>query len=80
MGLLLTAQKGDENIGVAAVETGQKRETLGLSRHKVAVACEVTENTVTNWENGKHVPKLPPKQLAALLATLEWELQDLIDD
>jgi len=58
----------------------QKREMLGLSRHRVAVACEVTENTVTNWENGKHVPKLPPKQLAALLATLEWELQDLIDD
>jgi len=57
-----------------------RRESLGLSRHKVAVACDVTENTVTNWENGKHTPKLLPKQLVALLATLQWELQDLVND
>lgn len=58
----------------------QRRQSLGLSRHKVAVACEVTENSVTNWENDKHLPKLPPKQLVALLAILQWELKDLIDD
>jgi DNA-binding transcriptional regulator YiaG len=58
----------------------QRRESLGLSRHKLAVACDVTENSVTNWENDKHLPKLAPKQLIALLAMLQWELQDLAND
>lgn len=58
----------------------KRRESLGLSRHKVAVATGVTENTVINWEADKHVPTLPPKQLAALLEALQWELKNLIEE
>jgi len=56
----------------------QRREEMKLSRHKLAVACGVTEGTVTNWENDKHIPMLPPKQLAALLDALQWELKNMV--
>jgi len=58
----------------------QRRESLGLSRHKVAVATGVTENTVINWEADKHIPTLPPKQLAALLKALRWEFTNLVEE
>jgi transcriptional regulator with XRE-family HTH domain len=58
----------------------QRREEMKLSRHKLAVATGVTEGTVTNWESDKHVPMLPPNQLAALLNALQWELKDMLTD
>jgi len=58
----------------------QRREALGISRHKVAVATGVTENSVINWESDKHVPTLPPRQIAALLKALQWEFKDLVEE
>ncbi|WP_225895363.1 helix-turn-helix transcriptional regulator [Leptolyngbya sp. NIES-2104] len=58
----------------------KRRESLGLSRHKIAIAVGVTENTVINWEADKHIPTLPPKQLASLIEALQWEFKDLIEN
>ncbi|MBD2074332.1 helix-turn-helix transcriptional regulator [Phormidium sp. FACHB-592] len=57
----------------------QRRESKGLTRRKIAVACDVTEGTVVNWEIDKHVPKLTPTQLNTLLTLLGWSLSDMIE-
>ena len=58
----------------------KRREEVKLSRNKLAVACGVTEGTVSNWESDKHTPMLPPKQLVALLEALQWELRDMLEE
>jgi DNA-binding XRE family transcriptional regulator len=57
----------------------QRRESKGLTRRKIAIACDVTEGTVVNWEIDKHVPKLTPTQLSILLSLLDWSLSDMIE-
>jgi DNA-binding XRE family transcriptional regulator len=57
----------------------QQRESKGLTRRKIAIACGVTEGTVVNWEIDKHVPKLTPTQLNILLSLLDWSLSDMIE-
>ena len=67
-----------ESMATLGQRMRQRREELKLSRHKLAVACGVTVGTVVNWEIDKHVPMLPPTQLATLLAALQWELKDMV--
>lgn len=67
-----------ETMATLGQRMRQRREELKLSRHKLAVASGVTVGTVVNWESDKHLPMLPPKQLATLLTALQWELKDMI--
>ncbi len=57
----------------------ERRESLGLTRRQVALACNVVESTVINWETDRHVPKLYPAQMKALCDLLNFTLEDLVD-
>ncbi|MEW6491795.1 MAG: hypothetical protein AB1589_04490 [Cyanobacteriota bacterium] len=39
----------------------------------------MTVTTVQNWEAGRHIPKLYPKQMKALCDLLKFTLEDLAD-
>ncbi|HAX74838.1 MAG TPA: XRE family transcriptional regulator [Cyanobacteria bacterium UBA11372] len=57
----------------------ERRESLGLTRRQVALACNVVESTVINWETDRHVPKLYPVQMKALCDLLNFTLEDLVE-
>jgi len=57
----------------------ERRESLGLTRRQVALACNVVESTVINWETDRHVPKLYPAQMKALCDLLNFTLEDLVE-
>lgn len=57
----------------------QRRESLGLTRRQIALACNVVESTVINWETDRHVPKLYPAQMKALCDILNFTLEDLAE-
>jgi transcriptional regulator with XRE-family HTH domain len=46
------------------------RSQLGLSREELATRVEVSANSVTNWENGKHFPHIHKRdKLCEVLGT-----------
>ena len=59
----------------------QRREELGLTQRDVAVAIDVSVQTVSNWETGRYKEaKLTLSQVKALCQVLNWTVQDLPDD
>jgi DNA-binding XRE family transcriptional regulator len=59
----------------------QRREELGLTQRDVAVAIDVSVQTVSNWETGRYKEaKLTLPQVKALCRVLNWTVQDLPDD
>jgi putative transcriptional regulator len=55
----------------------QRRESLNLTQREVAAEVGVTIITVQNWEAGRHIPKLYPKQMKALCDILKFTVEDL---
>lgn len=59
----------------------RRREELGLTQRDVAVAVNVSVQTVSNWETGRYKDaKLTLPQVKALCQTLQWSICDLPDD
>ncbi|MEP0870408.1 helix-turn-helix transcriptional regulator [Trichocoleus desertorum AS-A10] len=59
----------------------QRREELDLTQRDVAVAIDVSVQTVSNWETGRYKEaKLTLSQVKALCRVLNWTVQDLPDD
>ncbi|WP_333085085.1 MULTISPECIES: hypothetical protein [unclassified Microcoleus] len=44
----------------------------------MAIACQVVQSTVINWETDRHVPKLYPAQMKALCDLLKFSIEDLV--
>ena len=57
----------------------QRREELNVTQRQIALELDVTVTTVQNWEAGRHIPKLYPKQMKALCEVLKFTLEDLAD-
>ncbi len=59
----------------------KQREALGLTQREVAVAVNVSVQTVSNWETGRYKEaKLTLPQVKALCRVLQWTIDDLPDD
>ena len=52
----------------------------GISQEKLAEALGVTTHTVSNWEVGRSIPKLTPRQYKALLRKLQITSDQLPND
>ncbi|MBD2260802.1 helix-turn-helix transcriptional regulator [Pseudanabaena sp. FACHB-2040] len=58
-----------------------RREELGLTQRDVAIAVDISVQTVSNWETGRYKEaKLTLPQVKALCRLLQWSVEDLPDD
>lgn len=59
----------------------RRREELGLTQRDVAVAVDISVQTVSNWETGRYKEaKLTLPQVKALCRVLQWAIADLPDE
>ncbi len=59
----------------------KRTEELGLTQRDVAVAVDVSVQTISNWETGRYKEaKLTLPQVKALCKVLNWTVDDLPDD
>lgn len=56
------------------------RNLRGVSQQRLADALGVTKHTVSNWEVGRSIPKLTPRQYKTLLKVLKITSDQLPDD
>ena len=52
---------------------------MGLSQVELANAIGVTDQTVSNWERGVHIPKLTPRQMAKLCKATSRTIEEIAD-
>jgi len=53
------------------------RKRANLTQRQVAQAVGVTDQTVSNWEQGIHMPRLTPQQMLVLCNLLNCTLEEL---
>ncbi|MBD1852406.1 helix-turn-helix transcriptional regulator [Leptolyngbya sp. FACHB-711] len=59
----------------------KRRDELGLTQRDVAIAINVSVQTVSNWETGRFKEvRLTLPQVKALCRVLQWSIDDLPDD
>jgi putative transcriptional regulator len=59
----------------------KRRDELGLTQRDIAVAINVSVQTISNWETGRFKDvRLTLVQVKALCRALKWTLEDLPDD
>jgi putative transcriptional regulator len=59
----------------------KRRDELGLTQRDIAVAIDVSVQTVSNWETGRFKEaRLTLLQVKALCRILKWTIDDLPDD
>lgn len=56
------------------------RDKAGLTQREVANALGVTDQTVSNWENGVRQMKLTIRQTISLCQVLNCSLEDLLEE
>lgn len=54
------------------------RKRRNLTQRQVAQAVGVTDQTISNWEQGVYKPRLTPAQTLALCRALECSLEELV--
>lgn len=54
------------------------REKAGLTQRRLAEALDVTNNTISAWETGRHEPRLTISQMKLLMDTLNCSFEDLL--
>jgi putative transcriptional regulator len=58
-----------------------RRDKLGLTQREVAIAINVSVQTISNWETGRFKEmRLTLPQVKALCRILQWTVEDLPDD
>lgn len=55
------------------------RESLGFTQRQVADALGVTDQTISNWERGIHVPRLTLRQTVKLCKAVNKTVEELAD-
>ncbi|NJL40558.1 MAG: helix-turn-helix transcriptional regulator [Leptolyngbyaceae cyanobacterium SM1_4_3] len=59
----------------------RRRDELGLTQRDIAVAIDVSVQTISNWETGRFKEvRLTLPQVKALCRVLKWTVEDLPDD
>lgn len=59
----------------------RRREELGLTQRDLAVAVDVSVQTVSNWETGRYKEaKMTLPQVKALCQVLQWTVEELPDE
>jgi transcriptional regulator with XRE-family HTH domain len=59
----------------------RRREELGLTQRDIAVAVDISVQTVSNWETGRYrEAKLTLPQVKALCQILEWAIEEVPDE
>jgi DNA-binding XRE family transcriptional regulator len=59
----------------------KRRDELGLTQRDVAIAIDVSVQTISNWETGRFKEvRLTLPQVKALCRVLQWSIEDLPDD
>jgi transcriptional regulator with XRE-family HTH domain len=53
-----------------------KRIENGITQRRLAIALDVTEATIRNWERGRHVPTLTPRQTYTICEMLHLSLKE----
>ena len=56
----------------------QLRERAGLTQRRMAIALDVTDNTVSAWETGRHEPRLTIPQMNRLMQVLNCSFEELL--
>ena len=54
-----------------------KRKILGLTQRQLADVVGVTDQAVSDWERGVRMPRLSPRQAAALCGLLQVSIDEL---
>ncbi|NEO99330.1 MAG: helix-turn-helix transcriptional regulator [Symploca sp. SIO2E9] len=57
----------------------KRRESLNFTQRQLALKLDMTVTTVQNWESGRHIPKLTPKQMKLLCDLLNFTLEELAE-
>jgi DNA-binding XRE family transcriptional regulator len=55
------------------------RESLNMTQRELANAIGVTDQTISNWERGIHIPKLTPRQMANLCKATGLGIEEIAD-
>lgn len=55
------------------------REAQGLTQRQIAQAVGVTDQSVSNWECGIHVPRLTLRQTVSLCQAVDRSVEELAD-
>ncbi|NJR66205.1 MAG: helix-turn-helix transcriptional regulator [Leptolyngbyaceae cyanobacterium CRU_2_3] len=59
----------------------KRRDELGLTQRDVAVAVNISVQTISNWETGRFKEvRLSLPQIKALCRVLNWTIEDLPED
>ncbi|HEY9657156.1 MAG TPA: helix-turn-helix transcriptional regulator [Allocoleopsis sp.] len=59
----------------------KRRDELGLTQRDVAIAINVSVQTISNWETGRFKEvRLTLPQVKALCRVLQWSIDGLPDD
>lgn len=53
-----------------------RRVECRVTQRQLAVALDVTETTIQNWERGKYIPTLKPRQTYNLCKLLNLSLEE----
>ena len=57
----------------------ERRKALGITQKDLADALGLNPRAISDWENGRHTPKLTPKQMHTLCSKLQCTLLDLVE-
>ncbi|WP_199312559.1 helix-turn-helix domain-containing protein [Microcoleus sp. FACHB-672] len=55
------------------------RKKAGLTQRAIAVALDVRESTISEWERGLSTPHLRPSQVKKMLEVYQCSLDELIE-
>ena len=53
------------------------RKKAGVTQRQIANALDVRQGTVSDWETGKHMPRLSPSEMLVLTEMLKCSLTEL---
>jgi transcriptional regulator with XRE-family HTH domain len=56
-----------------------RRLELKVTQRQLAIALDVTETTVRNWESSKHIPTLTPRQTQTICRILQLSLDEFAE-
>jgi transcriptional regulator with XRE-family HTH domain len=55
------------------------RKRAGLTQRQVARALDIRESTVSEWERGLSVPRLPLRKVSLMMKVYQCSLDELIE-
>ncbi|MEP0872873.1 helix-turn-helix domain-containing protein [Trichocoleus desertorum AS-A10] len=52
------------------------RQRAGLTAERIAESCGKSSGTIRNWEAGRSIPKLEPREMMQVLAAYQCTLEE----